>query len=316
MPMPAVLDRHPKPPYPTKQPRPVKSRAAKMTMCLAAKSQEIVNPESGQQLIILCADRRIENDTAGSETGFKIEQIHNCWVALIAGNLSEGRILANRYRTYLKDESLTVENYADVLAIPARMELVRRIDMFTVSQHGMTRSEFLKNGSNLLGPAVFEATEAKITNVGLECELLLVGFADLELADEEAWPRRRAVICSVDKWGQVAIHDHFKAIGSGAVIAETMLHYRGHTSAMPFMRGLYHVYEAKKFAECAPGVGRTITDLAFLDDVGVCRFMSDDGLAFLESLRQICCPAPTEDLAEERLQPNFIETWTDRQNKS
>jgi hypothetical protein len=287
-----------------------------MTMCLAAKSQEIVNPESGQQLIILCADRRVENYFSGSETGFKIEQVHNHWVALLANNLSEGRVLASRYRQYLKDESITTENFMDVLAIPARLELARRVDAFTVAQHGMSRSEFLKNGPGRLGPEIAAATEAKIPNVQLECELLLVGFADLESAGEEDYPTRRAVICTVDRWGKVAVHDHFAAIGSGDIVAEAMLNYRGHIGTLPFMQSLYHVYEARKFAECAPGVGHTITDLAFLDDVGVCRFMSDAGLAFLEGLRQVCSLAPTGALAEERLQPNFIETWTDRQNKS
>lgn len=59
------------------------------------------------------------------------------------------------------------------------------------------------------------------------------------------------------------------SIGSGERHADSALIVNDYHVAMPVKRALYLIYEAKKRAEVAPGVGRMYTDVAIVNDSGI-----------------------------------------------
>lgn len=61
----------------------------------------------------------------------------------------------------------------------------------------------------------------------------------------------------------------FGAVGSGAVHAAVRLSLSQHTGAASLIDTLYNVYEAKRSAEVAPGVGK-LTDLALIYNGRIC----------------------------------------------
>ena len=59
------------------------------------------------------------------------------------------------------------------------------------------------------------------------------------------------------------------SIGSGERHADSALNVNGYHIALPLNKALYLMYEAKKRAEIAPGVGRMYTDVAIVDSTGI-----------------------------------------------
>lgn len=144
-----------------------------------------------------------------------------------------------------------------------------------------------------------DKTEAHL----LGCDLLVCGFVEY-----------RPHILWVDEEAQVTRRPHFATIGNGSSNADAMLHYREQHSSLPFVQTLYHVYEAKMFSANAPGVGPT-TDVAFIPPDGVCRFLGNKGLSYLEDMRSTYGPQPTGDILDEQLHYSFIATWRERQDR-
>jgi 20S proteasome alpha/beta subunit len=73
----------------------------------------------------------------------------------------------------------------------------------------------------------------------------------------------------------------FAAIGSGGLHAAIRLSLAQHTKASTLVDAVYGVYEAKKAAEVAPGVGK-LTDMAFIKE-GHIRFANPELFTILDS---------------------------------
>jgi 20S proteasome alpha/beta subunit len=58
----------------------------------------------------------------------------------------------------------------------------------------------------------------------------------------------------------------FGAVGSGAIHAAVRMSLAQHTKAASLVETIYNVYEAKRAAEVAPGVGQKFTDLALIHE--------------------------------------------------
>jgi len=67
----------------------------------------------------------------------------------------------------------------------------------------------------------------------------------------------------------------FHAIGSGLPHAINTLIARGYNQSMSLAEALLVVYEAKKMAEKAPGVGSSITDICVMNSQGTTEFPRD-----------------------------------------
>ncbi len=84
--------------------------------------------------------------------------------------------------------------------------------------------------------------------------------------------------------GEVDCYDSlgYHAIGIGAMHVLSTLIANGYTSALDSRWATYLVYEAKKNAESAPGVG-SMTDIGVIDDKGL-SLLADDDVGVLDSI--------------------------------
>lgn len=87
-----------------------------------------------------------------------------------------------------------------------------------------------------------------IDEVSIEAELLIFGFPPADALHPSAIFKMA--------WNEIEGSRHFACIGAGASAAEQALHSREQRDSYEVMQSLYNVYEAKRFAELAPSVGR------------------------------------------------------------
>lgn len=106
-------------------------------------------------------------------------------------------------------------------------------------------------GKNQLPEDLYRQTAYDITCQRIEAELILIG---------RVGGRFCLFTCIA---GEVTACPHFAAIGSGAPIASSVLFQREHVFYRAVPLALYVVYEAKRLAEIAPGVGK-LTSYAIL----------------------------------------------------
>ena len=87
----------------------------------------------------------------------------------------------------------------------------------------------------------------------------------------------------INRYGDVEKADHFAAIGSGAVIAESVLYQREQKLSNELNETLYNVYEAFRLASKAPGVSGEPHIWVYEPELGdsmitiVPRFLSPSG---------------------------------------
>jgi hypothetical protein len=124
---------------------------------------------------------------------------------------------------------------------------------------------------------VFQETELKIKALGLGCDLITCGFAPRKYTGHHYTSR----IFTIEATGAVCQHNNFATIGSGNVIAESVLYQRTLTRFAPLERTLYVVYEAMKSSKIAPGVGSQINIVVIEpsadDEFVMTRILSRDG---------------------------------------
>ena len=281
------------------------------TLCIAAKCLI----DGKEPSIVLCTDKRFENEVTSTEVGFKFDKIqHEKWVCVFSGTVQKARTLAAKYRDMLGGTTLTTGNFLHLLAEPARAQRYIYTDDFVRARHSISYADFL-SGKDQFSASTFRDTEQQIVEVNLGCSLIIAGAVEDVLLDDkdEECPVFNPVMCATDDWGRIDIHDHFAAIGSGAQSAEAMLHYRGQHKGMSLARTIYHVYEAKSFAESAAGVG-TLTDLAWIDSSYLYwRFMNDAGLQYLKYVLDRHAPKPTTDIVEQAVPYPYACSWHDRE---
>ena len=101
----------------------------------------------------------------------------------------------------------------------------------------------------------------------MDAECILAGFLS------NGFP-----ILVLARQGNVCICDDFAVAGEGSYLAQSVLLHREHTEVFPLERGVYSVFEAKKYAERVSSVGK-MTYLGILrPDKPLLFSAGDDGL--------------------------------------
>jgi hypothetical protein len=120
-----------------------------------------------------------------------------------------------------------------------------------LSIYGVTLMEFLANSSNLFSDTDSAVLRERIERHQLNCELLVYGYSG-------AGEYSTSHVMVVSDPGVVREYDQpgYWAIGSGAYAALSSLAMRKQSVLAPLAHTIYHVCEAKFFAESAIGVGR------------------------------------------------------------
>ena len=212
-----------------------------MTLCVAAVAMDVDHGPC----IVSCFDKRGETDMTSSQTEMKFRYLGGHWFALFAGDIFQANELLDLYKTHLKDRVLRRKELVDELRKPADLLRGKLVDRFVRSRFSLSYREFLTLGSQF-PEDIYRDTCHEISELTLDCELIIFGFVE-----------KGAVLYVVSGDCSVGTDDWlaFAGIGSGAPLAEAWLHFREQHKLMLLQRTMYHLYEAKKFGERAPGVG-------------------------------------------------------------
>lgn len=149
----------------------------------------------------------------------------------------------------------------------------------------------------------------------LDSTLVLRLSRQLEEAEYGGHPGLQIVVAGIDTTGG-HIHCVFDpgssecfdaigycSIGSGERHADSALIANDYNASLPTKKALYLMYEAKKRAELAPGVGKRYTDVCIVSDSGIQNFTTQqiqelEGVYNKHEEVEISCRQEMEDLIE------------------
>jgi hypothetical protein len=241
-----------------------------VTVCIAAVC-------AAGRKIVVSADRMF---TAGAPVNVefetsekKIETLAPACVALMSGNSSyASEIIQAAQQSLSGAQTPDVEHvaetvraaYAAVRSVKVREQVVIPTlgpDFIRVEQLGSTLPQYLAAQPNLYNQLVM-----MMGNLNLQSDIIVAGI--------DTYGARIAIVTHpgttiwLDKLG-------FAAIGSGGIHANMRLSLGSQAKSAGLTETVYRVYEAKKAAEAAPGVGSK-TDLVVVSEMAIKD--SDEGL--------------------------------------
>jgi hypothetical protein len=215
-----------------------------MSICVIAACRH-----NGQPRLVICSDTQVSTDTSSAEVELKMDRLPHGLLALYAGNVSAARELMGIYKSDIRaDDVLDEDTALECLRRSPVIKKKRMIEAYVQSRLGLTYDEFLTRQDQIdrdLRSRMFNY----INELNLNVEMIVAGFAqDVSVIFRLAWD-------SVDPYR------HFACIGAGSPIADHLLHMREQQSYSDLYSTLYAVFEAKKFSESAPSVGKRDTIL-------------------------------------------------------
>ena len=234
-------------------------RREDMTLCVAAFGQD----EIGKVHFCWCANKRIETHSTGSETIYKYRKLSPSWAALYAGTVARADELVSLYVTHLRGMDLDLHSAIEELRKPPQVLKRRLVEEYVQNTLAMSYDDFLSKGPSL--PAsLYETIASEVSRLEIGCQLILIPVPAANIR----------FFFTVDVSGSVYQEQNFAAIGSGASNALAWLHFRNHSQFTNVNKTLFHVWEAKKFAENAPGVGKD-TAMGWTSDTLKSRNIND-----------------------------------------
>jgi hypothetical protein len=257
-----------------------------MTICIAAVCDE----NTDDRKIILCTDRKISSALGSAETSLKSRTLGlESWRCLTSGSdidiLCTLRLLQNIFR----DENNIDETNVLALVRAALNNRKRdKAEELIQGKFGISYMEFLEHGKNRLPDDIFRAVAFEVEQTALDAEFIIVGYG-------YGYP----LLVKTDTNCRASIKEHFAVAGEGAYLAQAALLSRAHNHLMPFGRALYSVFEAKKFSEGAPSVGKS-TSITVLHSDGRHELLTPEGLLYFENKYQEFGPKElSEDFSTE-----------------
>ncbi len=224
-----------------------------MTVCIGA----ICKCGDGEDVVV-AADRMMTYGppmNLESEPALKkIVPLTRSAALLFSGMVFDGEEIAGQVRGDVGGSEPTVHELSEKVA-KAYVDLKRRRVEETILQPFLAVGfpEFRTMAAQAPASQVLQQVIAMIAQHNLNLELLVsgcdAGGAHLDIVSHPG---------TLAKVGQTG----FATIGSGALHAAIWLSLAQHTRSASFGETIYNVYEAKKAAEVAPGVGQ-------LTDIGV-----------------------------------------------
>jgi hypothetical protein len=211
-----------------------------MTVCIAAAT--IFNDDP---LLVLCMDMMGSTDSTSSETTFKWQPVGDGFSAMIAGTVSAARELVSEcHSELLKIKPQTIKQVLAALRTAAGTHKRNFAEAHVQNQLGLSYQVFLDTGKQSLPTDLFRELARDIAAHDFNAEAIISGFLG-----------GKPVIFVVNG-ESVYSCDDFAVIGSGSDLAEAALYHRDQNFTSGANRTMYCVYEAKRLAERAPGVGR------------------------------------------------------------
>jgi 20S proteasome alpha/beta subunit len=215
-----------------------------MTICIAAIC------DAGQT-IVTAADREYGvGFTSGEFDDPKIMPLFGKWSIAIAGKVAESTEVMGAIRSLEKAPSGDDGTPLDIMAMAEKgyrkVRLAKAEGSFLATR-GWSLDDFRQFGAQRMPPTTYGTIDAQFSLFDLGVELLIAGF------DRDQF----ASVLTVKNPGMCVDHSKlgFWCIGSGATLAQTSMFARNYSLRWSVEKAAYSVYEAKKIAERATGVG-------------------------------------------------------------
>lgn len=257
----------------------------RVTLCIAATG--FVGDEANRQMkIVFGWDAREENQFTGGDVAFKVEFVGSL-LALQAGEGSAPEDFLATCRSCLPD-NLNFSNAFDHLNAAVGTHKRKLCQRKAQNKFGIDYERVLTNGEQELPADTRERFFYDLEKLDPGYEVIIFGFSG-----------GGPLIFVVDGYDVRMCTQTFATVGSGAVIAETVLYQRKQQFGIHLDYTVYNVYEAFSLASgAAPGVGAfTIGIASPTSDPKVpvdWQFVNEDGKKVLEKAFQKFGPRPVD----------------------
>ena len=236
-----------------------------MTICIAATCNLF-----DELKIVLCSDWQTSSPLGSADTVLKQHGLGNGWYCLTSGYSSEIDALRILFKNaFITARNIDETNIAALARTPLQIRKKEKIEEYITGRFGISYNDFLKFGRDKLPEGIFRDSVVEISKMSLRADFILAGFIN-----------ESPMLIETDKDGGVHIKEYFTAIGEGALLATAALLQRGHSDTNTLNNTIYCVYEAKRYAEKVPTVGK-YTTIAIVGTDGKRTSISNEGLEFL-----------------------------------
>lgn len=246
-----------------------------MTICIAAIANGWLSGE-----IVLCSDMKISGAFGSAETQDKQLYLATGLRCLTAGYESDIIALMNVLRQKMPRNSAPLDEVSVPKAIKEALQERKKekAQEIVSAKFGISYETFLSSGKTLLPDAAFRETFSEIQQADLRAEFVIAGFLD----------RGIPLIAETSKDGVCSIREGFGVAGEGRYLATSVLLQREVGRDANLAEVLYAVYEAKRYAEKIPSVGKNtaITVMKWNEENKKVEYdiLMDRGLEYLETL--------------------------------
>jgi 20S proteasome alpha/beta subunit len=236
--------------------------ARNMTICIGAICEE--------NKVVVVADRMLTNQNLSIEFEHeksKIIELSNNCVAVVAGSaIGPKEILEPVVSEYKSVKTPTIYQIVQKIAENYRRFRLEKAESYIFIPRGLTLQYFYAN-QNGLNEALVRGLDTALERFDLQIEIMIVGVDNTG-----------GHIYLITNPGNVDCLDTIGwcSIGSGSPHADNSLIASGYHPNVPLKKALYLLYEAKKRAEVAPGVGKRFTDIVYIDNDGIHKLSEYD----------------------------------------
>jgi hypothetical protein len=258
----------------------------RVTLCIAATGY--VGEVSDHQLRIVYGwDAREENQFTGGDVAFKVEIVKSM-IALQSGEESAPEDFLSTCRICLPD-NLHFSNAFDQLNAAVGTHKQKLCQRKAQKKFGIDYDRVLTKGEQELPAETRERFFYDLEKLDPGYEVIIFGFDGVG-----------PLIFVVDGYDVRSCSQGFATVGSGAVIAETVLYQRKQQFGIHLDYTVYNVYEAFRLASgAAPGVGSFTLAIASPStdpkNPIESKFVNDAGKEMLEEAFQKFGPRAVED---------------------
>ena len=254
-----------------------------MTICIGALC------DNGKGVVV-ATDRMLTNQILSVEfehPAAKITQLTPTCVALTAGNaIAHTELLRSVQERVSFHKGPLVSQVADIVKQCYQEARKRQVIDRILTRRGFMSLEDYYERHRMLDGTVVRAVEYEMESYDYGVDLLVAGV-------DATGAHLYSVTDPGTSWCFDAVGYH--AIGSGLPHAINTLIARGCYQVASMPEVLYMVYEAKRAAEKAPGVGATATDVAVVDENGTQK-LTETQIATIKAMTEKSRP-PSVDTA-------------------
>lgn len=223
-----------------------------MTLCIAAPCMD----EKDNRCIVVASDWKAElGEYTGAEIQNKLYWLwESSWPVLIAGTASDALDLIATFRSSFNRKGITEENARDRIMEALLLHKQKFTEEY-IHAHTNLSFEYFRDNKDKIDPSIWSKVWGNIGKIKADCDLILCSFA-------ARVPIMFQVSGNFSMMPEVSLvirEENFLTIGSGSVIANSMLCFRGQNEDSPLHQTVYNVFEAMRFAHqaSAPGVGKS-----------------------------------------------------------